>query len=68
MTKHKRSPAQIAADAKRTGRRPKAPGEKQSECIMVRVTMAEHKELLAAARQLGVSLSALLMRPWRKGK
>ena len=48
------------------GRPPKPPAEKMSECIMVRVTPAERMRLEAHARKLGVSLAALLMRPWRE--
>ena len=47
------------------GRPPKPPGEKQSACIMVRVTPAERKELEAEAKRRGVSLSALLMEAWK---
>ncbi len=65
--KAKRTRAQIKADARRTGRPPKPRGKKQSEMIGVYVTPVERKRLDAEAKRLGVSLSALLMRPWRKG-
>jgi len=66
VMKRKRTPAQIAADAKRTGRPRKAKAKKYSRHIMVNVTAAEFRELEAAARKAKLSLSALLMRPFRK--
>ena len=63
----KRTKAQVEADARRTGRPPKPREEKQSEIIGVCMTPGERKRLKAEAKRLGVSLSALLMRPWRKG-
>ena len=65
--KAKRTKAQKEADAMRTGRPPKPRAEKQSEIIGVCVTPGESKKLKAEAKRLGVSLSALLMEPWRKG-
>jgi predicted HicB family RNase H-like nuclease len=64
--KRKRTKAQIEADARRTGRPPKAPGEKHSRQVNVRMTPGEWKRLSVEAERLGVSLSALLMRPYRK--
>ncbi len=48
------------------GRKRKDKADKQSECIMVRVTPAERERLAAEAEKLGISLSALLMKSWRK--
>lgn len=66
--KRKRTRAQIEANGRRTGRRPKPPALKQSEIIGVCVTSAERKRLEVEARKRSVSLSALLMQPWRKGE
>ena len=63
--KRKRTTAEKLADRRRTGRPPKAKAEKQSEPLMVRVTPAERKRLEKLAKKEGVSLSALIMRPWR---
>jgi predicted HicB family RNase H-like nuclease len=66
--KRKRSKAQIAADARRTGRPPKRPADRHSEIIGIRTTPCERKRLEAEAKRRGVSLSALLMSPWREGE
>ena len=50
------------------GRPPKPPAEKYSEQVNVRMKRAERARLDAEAKRLGVSLSELLMRPWRKGE
>jgi len=50
------------------GRPPKPPGEKFSEIISLKLTRAEKRRLVAEAKRLGISVSALLMRPWRKEK
>ena len=50
---------------KRMGRPPL--GErKKSEIVRIRVTKAELKRLQTTARELGISIAALLMQPWRK--
>ena len=66
-TKRKRTRAQIEADAHRTGRPPKDPAHRLSDMIGVRVSPAERTRLETEARRRGISLSALLMKPWRKG-
>jgi len=66
MSKKKRTPAQMAADKRRTGRPPKPPAEKKSEPIMVYLTPAERKRLEKLARKEGIPLAALIMRPWRE--
>ena len=63
----RRTEAQRAADRLRTGRPRKPSEEKQSERVMVYLTIAERKELQMQADREGVSLSSLIMRPWRKG-
>ena len=50
----------------RMGRPPKPPDERQAERIMVNVTRAERVQLEREARKAGLSLSALLIRPWRE--
>jgi len=51
---------------KKMGRPPKPAGEKLGEPITVRVTKAERVVLEAEAKRLGISLSALMMEPWRE--
>ena len=53
---------------KRMGRPPKPPDEKRSAQMCVRMTQAERKRLDAEAKRLGITVSDLLMRPWREGK
>jgi len=62
----KRTAAQLAADELRTGRPPKKPAEKWSERITVYMTQAERERLEDLAEQEGVTVAALIMRPWRK--
>ena len=62
-----RTEAEIGADALRTGRPPKIPAEKQSERAVVYLTPAEFKRLEALAKDAGVSLASVIMRPWRDG-
>lgn len=50
----------------RMGRPPKAPEDRRSINASVRVTRAEYERLLAEAERQGVTLSGLLMRPWRR--
>jgi hypothetical protein len=64
--KRKRTKAQIEADVRRTGRPPKPPGEKQGHKITIYVTETERAQLETEAKKRGVSLSTLLMSPWRK--
>ena len=48
------------------GRPPKPAGEKLGERVVVNMTKAERKRIGAEARKRGMSLSALLMFPWRR--
>lgn len=48
------------------GRPPKPKNEKQSEKVSVKMTRAERRELEAAARKAGLSLSAYILAPHRK--
>ena len=65
---YKRTKAQIEADKLRTGRRPKTKAEKMSKHILVSMTPAEWKRVKAEAKKQGLSVSALLMKPYRKEK
>jgi len=51
---------------KRMGRPPKPPGEKYSEIVTVKMTKAERRRIKAEMKRTGLSLSGVLMRPWRK--
>ena len=53
---------------RKAGRPPKPKMQKWRERFFVNMTTAERKMLKAAARREGVSVSVLLMRPWRKGE
>jgi hypothetical protein len=66
-TKSRRTPAEIAADTRRTGRPPR-PGKLRSVAILVRATPDERRRLDADARAAGLSVPNLLMRPWRHVK
>ena len=66
--KRKRTQAEIRADKLRTGRPPKVRSEKHSEQIMVYLTPGERAQLEALAKKEGLSLAALIMRPWREQK
>ena len=48
------------------GRPPKPKGKKQSERIAVNVTPAEYRAIEADAKAEGVSLSAYLLKCWKK--
>jgi len=48
------------------GRPPLPAEEKLGEQLNVRATRAERALLEAEAKRLGISVSELLMRPWRK--
>ncbi|MFH1423309.1 MAG: hypothetical protein ABIH42_11440 [Planctomycetota bacterium] len=50
------------------GRPPKRPDEKYSGQVLVHMTLRERAKLEKEAKKTGLSLSALLMRPWRDQK
>jgi hypothetical protein len=52
----------------RMGRPPKPASERLTKQVNVMLTKAEWRALLAVARKEGLTLSGLLMRPWRKGE
>jgi hypothetical protein len=64
--KRKRTPAQIAADALRTGR-PSKGDDARTIPVMVKVSANELREWRRAAKEAGMSLSAWLLAPRRKG-
>ena len=64
--KKTRTAAEIAADKRRTGRPRKPVGKKQSRRITVYLTPDEYRQLEEWAKQKGVSLAELVMRPWRE--
>ena len=64
----RRTPAQIAADRLRTGRPPKPPEERRSVPVMVYLTEAEHALLEELAKDEGVTVASLIMRPRREGE
>jgi hypothetical protein len=66
VMKKKRTEAQIAADKLRTGRPRKSQREKQNEQAMVYLTKTEGIRLEELAKREGLSLSSLIMRPWRE--
>lgn len=68
MKKKQRTKAQIAADAKRTGRPPKPPEDVRENYISLRVTKSERALLDKEAARLGVTITDLLLRPWRQRK
>ena len=53
---------------KKMGRPVKSPAVKYSEQVNVRMTKAERALLESEAERFGISLSTLLMRPWRRKK
>jgi uncharacterized protein (DUF1778 family) len=50
----------------RMGRPPKAPEEKQSERVTVRMTREERRALEREAGEAGLSLAAYLLDCWKK--
>ena len=62
----KRTPAQLAADKRRTGRPRKERTDKQSERVMVYLTPSEYERLQTLAEEAGISLAAQIMMPWRE--
>jgi hypothetical protein len=63
----KRSAAQRAADKSRTGRPPKQPADKWSQRVTVYMTTAERDRLQALAQKEGITMTSLIMGPWREG-
>ena len=53
---------------KKMGRPPKPPERRRREFIGVHCTSAERRRLEHEAKRLGLSISELLMLPWRQGK
>ena len=53
---------------KRPGRPPKPKGTALIEHVTVRITESERKQLKVLAKEAGISVSALLMKPFREGE
>jgi hypothetical protein len=62
--RERRTKAEIAADARRTGR--PTHGGPRTVAVLVRVTPDERSRLDADAQVARLSVPDLLMRPWRK--
>ena len=52
----------------RPGPKPKPAAEKMSAFVGIKMTQAERRRLEAEAKRLGITLSQLLMKPWRRDK
>jgi len=52
----------------RMGRPPMPPGTQRTMQVKARVTPAEAAMLQAAAKRRGITISDLLMKPWREGR
>ena len=50
------------------GRPPKKASDKLSEIVTLRMTPADHKQLLKDARASGLSVSAYLQECWQKAR
>ena len=61
-----RTQAEKEADRQRSGRPPKKQDEIQSYRVTVNLTQAERERLSKLARDEGMSLAELIMRPWRE--
>ena len=57
----KRTPAQVAADSRRTGRPPKPPTERRTERMVVRLTREEKAKLEGRAGKAGLPLSTYIL-------
>lgn len=64
----KQTPAEKAANKFRTGRPPKKPGEAQTERLTANCTRKEKAMVERDAKQAGIAVSDMLMRPWRDGE
>jgi hypothetical protein len=53
---------------KKMGRPPMPKGIRRGEAVIVRLTMAEKRAVIADALRLGLSLGQVLMQPYRKAK
>jgi hypothetical protein len=62
-----RSPAQIAADAKRTGR-PSLGRDAKQHSLVIRLKEIEYQRFRKAAKNSSVSMATIIMAPHRNGK
>ncbi len=56
----------MSKKGKKMGRPPVPENKRRGEIITLRVTARERAQLKAEAKRKGVSVSDLLMRPWRE--
>lgn len=63
-----RTDAEIAADAKRTGRPTMTEGESANVVVTVRLTPTEHKQLTKDAKRAKMNLAAYLRHCWYGAK
>jgi predicted HicB family RNase H-like nuclease len=63
--KRQRTKAELEADSKRSGRPPINPRERHSARITINVTPEEKNRIESLAANEGISLSEMIMRPWR---
>ena len=66
--KTKRTIAQIAADAQRTGRPPIPAKDRRKNIVVVRITDAERDQFEQLAQKREMTLSEVLMLPWRDNR
>ncbi len=67
MKRKRRTKAQIEADALRTGR-PSLGERAKSRNVVIRVSEVEYESLREKAGMAGLTVSAFIMAPHRKGK
>lgn len=58
----------MANEKKKMGRPPKKASEKRSRPVTLRMTPAEHKELIRDAGASGLSISGYLQKCWGKAR
>jgi hypothetical protein len=67
METGKRTPAEVAADERRTGRPPVRNRAKVRACVLqVRLTAAELRAIHAEAKRRGMTATELLLAPFRR--
>jgi hypothetical protein len=66
MAKIPRTPAEIAADARRTGRPPIPRRSKKDRVIQIRVSGAELQAIHAEAQRRGVTVTDMLLGSFRR--
>ena len=54
--------------SKKMGRPPKKAKDKRSKFAVLRLTPAEHREIVKEARKAGLSISAYILKFWKQSK